>query len=251
MWRFRSAAGLVLGAFLGVLRAPCRCVSLFPAGRFGNCFRAVQGCAKAVPKAFSYRIQMWRFRSAAGFVLGAFLGVLRAPCRCVSLFPAGRFGTCFRAPRRRGTAFPCFGPCAAGTVFDLSKAVPKLAKGFFLPDSDASFSVRSRLRVVGHFARAVPLRLRGWLGNHADGPFGRYGRACKTEWELLSYTQAWCFSSRSCSFAKAPPIAHSTKHSGAKTLAVKIAMHHLRMPPAWEEQASRRRGVGGTRALAH
>ena len=45
---------VVFGAFLGSLRAPC--------------------CAKAVPKAFSYWIQTSRFRSADGFVFGAFLG---------------------------------------------------------------------------------------------------------------------------------------------------------------------------------
>ena len=118
---------------------------------FGNRFwqfGAGQGCAKAVPKAFSYRIQTSRFRSADGFVFGAFLGrfaravPLRFPVLGVSAL-AARFGT-------------VFGPGASKAVLRQS-----CAKAFFLPDSDAPFSVRSRPRfwcVFGHFARAVPLR---------------------------------------------------------------------------------------------
>ena len=46
----------------------------------------VRGCATALPKAFSYRIQTHRFRSADALVFGPFLGLLRAPCLCVSMF---------------------------------------------------------------------------------------------------------------------------------------------------------------------
>ena len=44
------------------------------------------GLAKALPKAFAYWIQMWRFRPPGGIGFGPFLARLRPPCRCVWLF---------------------------------------------------------------------------------------------------------------------------------------------------------------------
>ena len=43
------------------------------------------GLAKALPMAFSYWIQLWRFRPPGGIGFGAFLARLGPPCRCVSL----------------------------------------------------------------------------------------------------------------------------------------------------------------------
>ena len=42
--------------------------------------------AKALPKAFAYWIQMWRFRPPGGIGFGPFLARLGPPCRCVWLF---------------------------------------------------------------------------------------------------------------------------------------------------------------------
>ena len=44
------------------------------------------GLAKALPKAFAYWIQMWRFRPPGGIGFGPFLARLGPPCRCVWLF---------------------------------------------------------------------------------------------------------------------------------------------------------------------
>ena len=99
---------------------------------------------EAWPKVVSYRIRTPRFRSAAGLVFGPFLGIVRAPCpRAVPL----RLGVW-----RGGLREPFAG---------LPRLCQSCAKGSFLPDSDAPFSVHRWPPfwcVFGASACAVPLR---------------------------------------------------------------------------------------------
>ena len=140
------------------------------------------GVAKALPKAFSYRIQMLRSRPPERSVFGPFLAGLGPPCRCVSPFWNVGFGTsfcCFQGcslflwpspAHHAGQVSPA--QLSTGQLHPIKKAKPaqpkpwrgrcqSSAKGFFLPDSDAPFSAAGTLRfwsVFGPFlARLGPL----------------------------------------------------------------------------------------------
>ena len=129
------------------------------------------GLAKALPKAFAYWIQMWRFRPPGGIGFGPFLAplrlaVLEGPCLVRS----------WRAkvpPSRAKHARLCHGPAQ----LQLSLAESSLAVGLSTPASDspaqelvwalpkavpdAPFSAAVTLRfwcVFGSFGAAVPLR---------------------------------------------------------------------------------------------
>ena len=140
------------------------------------------GLAKALPKAFSYRIQMLRSRPPERSVFGPFLAGLGPPCRCVSPFWNVGFGTsfcCFPGLFSVPVAQPSpahhagqVSPAQLSTGPPNGKAKPaqpkpwrgrcqSFAKGFFLPDSDVAFSAAGTLRfwsVFGRFGAAVPLR---------------------------------------------------------------------------------------------
>ena len=114
------------------------------------------------PKVVSYTIRTPLFRSAAGLVFGPFLGIVRAPCRCVLPFWRVRSGT--RLGRLSGVPKPW-----PRLLRPRSVALPKLGQRFFLQNSDAPFSAPRRPRfgsVFGPFGAAVPLRfpvLKPWL----------------------------------------------------------------------------------------
>ena len=107
VWGRRAAAFRRFGTLvLGPLFAASQGCSLFlwpspaqpsPAHHAGQVSPAQlsTGPPKALPKAFSYRVQMLRSRPPERSVFGPFLAGLGPPCRCVSPFWNVGFGTSF------------------------------------------------------------------------------------------------------------------------------------------------------------
>ena len=145
------------------------------------------GVAKALPKAFSYRIQMLRSRPPERSVFGPFLAGLGPPCRCVSPFWNVGFGTsfccavlCSYGPAQPTTQARSAQPSlaqASSTQWEgqaspaqpLAWALPKLCQRLFLTGfrrpilgrRNAPFFVRF-WPVWGRCAAAFPV-LRGWV----------------------------------------------------------------------------------------
>ena len=165
---------------------------------------------------------------------------------------------------RPAAAFPCFGGVRFGNRF-LGHCLafwpcalrPWLwqssASGFFLPDSDVSFSVRSRPRfwcVFEHFARAVlcqscakgfflldsdvPFSVRGWLRFWAV--FEQFARALPLRFPVLSRGLRWQNAGQAahadattCVFIL---LNHKTRASGEPKGA---SSRHVRPPSALEQ----------------